>query len=232
LLAIGLLAGNIVFRHTPVSAQKDAAKKQIDEELYVGIRLGMMVPYFGKELPPGFVWADGKSKWPDSKWVPDHLRGKNVPDMSERVAGGAKNRSEVGEMYAGGKVTVPGAKIEGKSFQLPAASWERLKGEVDEGKHARPSPNAWMILFENFEGQFSDVKRNPLTGQVIRTYKYPYVEWQQATDSGWWHRANLRPLNVPIVKGDLTGGQDLPAKSIDLTQTGPYLKCQWIIRIQ
>jgi len=56
-----------------------------------GMQLGMCVPYFGKYLPEGYVWADGQSFWPNEEWVPDYLRGKPVPNLNGRVLRGCRN---------------------------------------------------------------------------------------------------------------------------------------------
>ena len=69
------------------------------------IRLGMIVPFIGSELPNGFVWADGKESWPSDDWVPQHLRGKPVPNVNGRILRGATD----GEATAvlGGSDAVP-----------------------------------------------------------------------------------------------------------------------------
>lgn len=231
---------NRYLEETPVPVtftSKTAVDKGSNLGPYEGVPLGAVIPFFGSKLPRGYRWCNGvsedpKNVFPNAKWVPKELRGTPLPDMRDRILGGAKDASQIGKMYAGGKLTVPGYSVEGKAFQVPPVAWERLQGEVDVGKHAKPSPNAWMILFENFEGQFSDVQRIPFTNQVIKTFKYPYVEWQQATGSGHFHRANLRPLNVPIVKGNINGGQTLPDRTVDLTQSGPYLRCRYVMRVE
>lgn len=189
------------------------------------VPLGAMIPYFGTELPKGYAWADGKSTWPREPWVPEHLRGQAVPNMSEQLVGGTNSENEVGAPHAGGSVTVTGTTIDGGTFSVPAAKQVRLQGEVDKGKHGPPHPNAWMILMENFEGV-----GNPFD---TRVRKYPYVEWSHAADnSGWWHRVNLRPLNVPVVEGKTVGKHVIPDQKITLSQNGPFLMCRWIIRVQ
>jgi hypothetical protein len=54
-----------------------------------GIPLGMVLPFFGKTVPNGFVLANGEAKWPDEDWVPDHLRGAKVPDLHGQMLGGS-----------------------------------------------------------------------------------------------------------------------------------------------
>jgi len=127
LLAIGLLAGSTIFQITPASAQKEVKVKQIDENLYMGVRLGMMVPYFGKTLPDGFVWADGQATWPDASWVPEGLRGTKVPDMRGELIGGAKTEGDIARVYKDGKLTF---KVQGSDFALPAG--ENVSGNLYE----------------------------------------------------------------------------------------------------
>ena len=69
------------------------------------VKRGMMLPYFGKDLPDGFVWADGKRNWPsDAGWLPAHLRGAPVPDMREYLVGGAEDETSVGKVWQSGKI--------------------------------------------------------------------------------------------------------------------------------
>ena len=63
-----------------------------------GIQLGMVIPYFGTDLPDGYVWADGHSEWPDKPWVPVHLRGKPVPNFSGRELRGITGVETVGSL--------------------------------------------------------------------------------------------------------------------------------------
>ncbi|MEM9742670.1 MAG: hypothetical protein AAF918_08295 [Pseudomonadota bacterium] len=69
---------------------------------------GAMYCYFGASLPSSdFIWADGSSRWPaDAAWLPGHLRGQFVPDMSNSFAGPpAADPESVGKRQAGGTVT-------------------------------------------------------------------------------------------------------------------------------
>ena len=72
---------------------------------YGEIRLGMITAYCGKDLPEGFVWADGTTPWPSEAWVPEHLRGQPVPNFNGRVARGATSAGSVGT--SGGSDLVP-----------------------------------------------------------------------------------------------------------------------------
>lgn len=60
------------------------------------IHRGMIVPYFGKDLPAGYVWADGKERWPNEGWVPVALRNDNVPNLNGRVLRGDKTLGRLG----------------------------------------------------------------------------------------------------------------------------------------
>ncbi len=90
----------------------DLKQRDIDE-------LGTMKPLFSDSdrLPKGWVFADGKTVWPSADWVPFKLRGKAIPDMREHLVGGAKNDDEIGRVFSGGKLTVAGANVDGKSFK-------------------------------------------------------------------------------------------------------------------
>jgi hypothetical protein len=58
------------------------------------VRLGMCLPFFGKDLPEGYVWADGQSFWPNEEWVPDYLRGQPVPNLNGRVLRGCRDGNQ------------------------------------------------------------------------------------------------------------------------------------------
>lgn len=70
------------------------------------VHFGMMVPYFGKDLPKGFCWADGKTPWPDADWVPIELHGKNVPDMNGELIGGTSNVADLGQPWTKGVISL------------------------------------------------------------------------------------------------------------------------------
>jgi hypothetical protein len=78
------------------------------EQLSDIVPLGTMLPYLGKDLPAGFVWADGAATFPNADWVPAHLRAAKIPDAREFLVGGAKDESGVGRTFNGGKILVNG----------------------------------------------------------------------------------------------------------------------------
>lgn len=82
------------------------------------VRKGMAFCYFGKDVPPGYVLADGQSSFPDENWVPKHLRGNPVPDMRGMFAVGAGPVTQVGRVWRQGAATIPGATVPGDSFRL------------------------------------------------------------------------------------------------------------------
>lgn len=49
------------------------------------VPLGTILPCFADSAHPlssGFVWADGKTNWPNESWVPSKLKGRPVPDLN------------------------------------------------------------------------------------------------------------------------------------------------------
>jgi len=73
---------------------------------YSGIVLGMSFCYFGDNLPPGFVYADGTHKWPSESWVPTQLRNKPIVDMANTVVGGTDDPSTLDTIAAGGNIPI------------------------------------------------------------------------------------------------------------------------------
>jgi len=134
LLSIGIAIGAL-FGPNSASGQRDQRPKGIDEDLYFGVRLGVMVPYFGggDNPPDGYVWADGKTKWPNADWVPIHLRGKPVPNMDGWLLGGTNNLGLVGIQFTNGKIEIQEKSVPGSAFTLPAPS--NLRVSPNAGNH-------------------------------------------------------------------------------------------------
>lgn len=105
LLVLGLaVVWNI--RPEPATGQGQPPRRgRIDEDLYLGIKRGMIIPYCGEDLPEGYVWADGMSTWPLEAWVPKHLQGNTVPNLNGRVVRGATSAEPVGT--PGGSDSMP-----------------------------------------------------------------------------------------------------------------------------
>jgi len=87
-----------------------------------GVPLGTMLPWFGGgTAPAGYVFADGNSTWPDESWVPQHLRGKPVPNMEARAAFGAGAEDAVGSHQDAGSfsyrpvITLPSLRTTGSA---------------------------------------------------------------------------------------------------------------------
>lgn len=99
-------------------AFKTDLDKQV-ESFESRVPLGAMLPYFGTEPPSGFVWADGQSVWPTAEWVPDHLRGKKVPDMRQHLLGGAVQQSDVGVVWNAGKIPQQTVSLQEREELIP-----------------------------------------------------------------------------------------------------------------
>jgi hypothetical protein len=79
------------------SVRAELEQRRIEE-------LGTMKPWFSTKLPKGWVWADGKEKFPHADWVPKGLKGVAVPDMKQHLIGGAKDESGVGKTFRAGSI--------------------------------------------------------------------------------------------------------------------------------
>jgi len=115
----------------------------------VAIPLGTMLCYLGAgtEPPRGFAWANGLSTWDAAPWVPEHLRGKRVPDMSEMLVGGANVVERVGVPFDSGLLKVPSTLRE-----------ESVDVEVSG------LSNAWILTFKSNRPLFNPVHQVPSHG--------------------------------------------------------------------
>ena len=116
-----------------------------------GIPLGVMVPFFGKDLPKGFAWADGTSRWPDKPWVPQHLRDNPVPNMSEHLIGGAADGKSVGGVFRGGKLVVKTPGIGYKRIEIESGA----AGALVKGIEIKPA-NAMNVWFLSQRDRYED----------------------------------------------------------------------------
>ena len=89
------------------------------ERYYDGVPIGTVLPYFGVKPPPGYVWFDKTSTWPDELWVRVELRGKAMPDTNGFLLGGTNDIAKVGASWTAGKLTIPAFTIAGSSFSMP-----------------------------------------------------------------------------------------------------------------
>ena len=118
---------------------------------YTGIHLGMMLPYFGsgKEPPQGYVWADGKTSWPDKDWVPKHLRGQAVPNMNGIMIGGTSTEEAVGTLHEQGKLVL-------EEQQLPA-----------DGLRVENQPSLSKVKVLNLEGSQGMLERTRIVPLLV-----------------------------------------------------------------
>jgi len=139
-----------------------AEQKNRVAELETRVPLGMMLPFFGKDLPQGFVWADGQTDWPDKDWVPMHLRktkdGKQekVPNMDSYLIGGTTSEDQVGTVWNEG--VIKGEPIETRKkgnnavVVNPAFSDRSVMGLINPNKMDEPythAPLTYVNLHES-----------------------------------------------------------------------------------
>jgi hypothetical protein len=173
------------------------------------VPLGMMLPFFGKEIPEGFVLANGRSRWPEEAWVPDHLHGKEVPNMEEELLGGAADLAQVGTRRGDGTLTMPGHTVDGASFSVQTVERTVATREGEgfvfayrKNKPNEPASDGGAI------GSFNNVFGNGLWVPYLTRY---------AAATG-------------VVGGKQVIGDN--TVTIGKAQSPPYWKCRWIIRIK
>jgi hypothetical protein len=111
-------------KQTAEAAAKQAALDRVP--------LGAIIPYGaeGDAPPEGYVFADGKSKWPSAPWVPMELRDKPVPDLTGRVLRGVSPGEAIA--HKGGKDKIPehATAMDGEHGHSTDASKLPIKGHT------------------------------------------------------------------------------------------------------
>lgn len=204
-----------------IQAKRDEANnivKFLDFEK-ARVPLGAMIPYFGTDLPKGFVWADGMKEFPKADWVPEHLRGgAKVPDMREYLVGGAKDKDNVGLTYSRGEVSIAGTTISGSSFSLPAPTEYRIA----TGDGGRKKEGGFVVILNhnlNYNGE---------------------VFWNGFGANGengfGWGVLPRPAIYTSFPKGTkLEGSTVIADQTIKLdqgTSLPRHVMCRWIIRVE
>jgi hypothetical protein len=188
------------------------------------IRLGMMLPFFGNELPEGFVWADGKSKWPNEEWVPKEYRDSPVPNMQQMLVGGTTDFSADPKTkdvtWKDGRLAIPASGLVpvkdtvNPSIKTTDDRWGRfypIGGEVpdyDTFKGFPRSDRDKRIRFSRPNGgDFAGVGGG--FGMVPFPDSLPY-HYSETTSIG--------------------GSASVQLNSPD--QMPPHIRCRWIIRVK
>jgi len=209
LVLVSLAFGGIYFFNgTPASGQRDSKPKKIDEDLYTGVQKGMMVPYFGKELPDGFVWADGQTNWPEEDWVPNHLRKNPVPDMRGELIGGASKSDDVGRRFQIGVLSLPDGFL------------TLVRGDDSKIATGPQSTKLWGLSYRVDDKEVNDPKHSP-----------PYL----LPDTNRQMNQQVIPQVIQINVGSYALSTDKAKAVIKLTektQNPSYQMCSWIIRVK
>lgn len=209
----------------PVTFTTKSAKVTFDATTarlgaYEGVPIGAMVPFFGAELPKGYVWADGQVNFPNADWVPEHLRGGKVPDMREQLIGGTRDMLQVGMPFNRGKLAVKGTIISGGSFKTPADEGVSIVKESYLMNTDSGGAKAFIKVRDVFKGQLPqmwDVKN-----QIGQTTGWETVDPASA---------------IQAVRGGklLTGICEIKDQDIELKfpETNPrHIMCRFIIRVK
>ena len=119
-------------REVETLKQKIASLELTDE---ITVPLGTMLPFFAATLPKGdrWIWADGKSQWPNEAWVPKNLQGKPVPDLTKGLlVGGSTPDVSVGNVWNKGVIGMPELTVSGNAFQVASVASVKPLGPGSE----------------------------------------------------------------------------------------------------
>ena len=198
---------------------------------YDSVPLGTMLPYFGASVDPpkGYVFADGKTNWPDESWVPKHFRWPNdasvavelrgkpkpVPDMENFMLAGG-NVNQVGHEHLRGQADVSGTvkaatiKIDTRREKSPGDLLIMRGGDSDNQDVYITSQVGKMPLFaDGNSGQ-------PIFQLKTRMYAIPGEVTAKATG------------NSPTKTIEIEGKAILD----NIDSSPPHVKCRWIIRVR
>ena len=174
------------------------------------VQVGMMIPYFGKELPAGYVWADGKTEWPKEPWVPEHLmNGQLVPNMDNQLLGGTMDITQVASVWNQGKLT---ATVKGENFTIPA-------GDAKGGDITRQN----------------SAVHNKASDQVVFWVKGP-MSIGGVQGSGGFEDALVFPSTISDTWLDfsakaIVGTQNITHQLENSDSNPRHLRARWIIRV-
>lgn len=242
-IVLGLLIVSVVVLTVAQGQQPSPGFEQVP--------VGAMIPFFGNELPDRrFVWADGKTTWPNEPWVPEQLRGDSVPDMSSVLMGGAIDVNDIGMKsnptvirIQAKDVSVTNAKV-GKptqqSTKRPLVQWEQADQNPRNRRYG-PITDHRNIGDELtvYYGQPNLWRRDQASRTIAGTAKVrmgPDLYWNNGNEGppvyagGPAVKLSATPRET-FVGSEVTGG----VVTIDTAFTlplPPHYRSRWIIRIR
>lgn len=240
---VTLSAGAEARSSTPVpqtftaQAVKARAGEKVEDVLYHGVPVGTMLPFFGTTLPSGFAWADGKSNFPDDPRVPEHLRGKPVPNMNTGLipSGPSGQPGEyIGQVMGPGSVTVQATTASGNgNFALSGESvhqWLHNNRSGYKGREASvPAVGkdvAYIPMLDNHP-KFKAKERN-LDNMFGNEFFY--------LDQLFMSLHNLNLSVIPTFSASAAGpiSAAVPAQTLTLGKEArtPHVVCNWIIKVK
>jgi hypothetical protein len=187
---------------------------------FAGFWPGMMICQLSTVLPPGFVWADGKSSWPDENWVPMHLRGKPLPNMSGTLVGGTTDETQIGLVWNQGKIQLP------PSFLRETAGTEQSKPRLYALDYSD------LPIVASQPNDSSGIKRGYFL--QLWTDSVPMgsgITWfvPASPIAGDHGMLRLREVISPTYKYDIVN----PTISLDSPSDNPMnFQCRWMIKIR
>ncbi len=232
-LSLGSLTDYFVDASVPPSFTETAASRLLSEPhsspIYDGVPLGSFLPFMGggDKPPTGYVFADGKSNWPDAPWVLEHLRGKPVPKMHSLFLVGSDDATQVGlpqtpgsAEFGLGSVKLPSLSPSGASpgtysyiqvKQPPTAGTGNNRSKGERGN----VPNIPPVIALKFNAA---------------AMKYP-EDWSSPPDGNGIGVLTSTALPAPLnyASPDVSLGK----VTVDATALTPgSYKCRWIIRVK
>jgi hypothetical protein len=265
---VTLSAGPEARSSTPVpqtftaEAVKARAGEKVEDVLYHGVPFGTMLPFFGVAPPPGFVRADGKSFFPDDPRVPEHLRGKPVPNMTKGLILSGTSNAEgeyVGQERGAGTLALAEQQF-AASADLPVGGWtlfdqlSKRHGDMfndiagaDKSAAGKVVHNHGYLITKDarvFGGLSGEDKQH---GVFEAPFNQPKVEFPKSSTPGAKPKVTPIPnktwmlysflLDTVLLKGSKATGNvavTAPARSVPVGTDArpPHVVCNWIIKVK
>ena len=218
--------GVIAFRKRTYSMNEEAERETNEnEELERGlVPRGTMLPFFGAVLPGNrWVFADGKSNWPNASWVPQDLQGTPVPNMEEgNLIGGAITEDEngdftlreVGTRYAEGSIDI---NLVNANITLNTTSTENEKQTTPPTKEQAAHGSFGDFPSENFDNREFAIATSPDQPPFRFRIREP-------------QRHGYKQQHLTIISAQLTTTEAVALE--DRKNAPPHYRCRWIIRIR
>jgi hypothetical protein len=190
---------------------------QILTSPYSNVPRGVPMISFRSDIPKGWIALDGKTNWPEESWVPSHLQGAPVPNMSGKYVRGKSANERIGQNFINQIIKVPSFTVEGNKLNIT--------GSNPLGAFNRP--HQVSIYFDGPSKGYNFYKNSPAGGPITGILGYGTNGVRTQVDE-----IGITPINSNhSLQGEIT----IPEHSSNLENPKnqpPHVAGVWIMRIK